>query len=103
MATQATLDNLLAQVNFLTKQLPNAQFQNTEFEARNVQVYPALCRYCNGPHMSIDCQMENPFTQAQPPKLPLGENLSIAEMANVHAKFMDDVEKRVNKSLLQGQ
>ena len=61
-STQATLTNLLAQVNFLTKQLQNAQFQNAEFEASNVQVYPTLCRYYNGPHMSINYQMENPFT-----------------------------------------
>ena len=65
-ATQATIANLLAQVNFLTKQLQNAQFHNAEFEASDVQVYPPLCRYCNGPHMSIDCLMENPFAQAQP-------------------------------------
>ena len=52
--------------------------------------------------MSIDYQMENPFAQAQPPQLPQGQNLSIAEMVNGHAKFMDDAKKRVNKSLLQG-
>ena len=75
--TQATLSNLLAQLNFLTKQLQNAQFHNAEFKANNVQVYPTLCRYCNGPHMSIDYQMENPFSQAQPPQLPHGQNLSI--------------------------
>ena len=72
LATQATLANLLAQVNFLTKQLQNAQFQNVEFEASNVQIYPTLCRYCNGPPMSIDCQMENSSAQAQPPQLPQG-------------------------------
>ena len=49
------------QVNFLTKQLRNAQFHNAEFEASDFHVYSALCRYCNEPHMSIDCQMENPF------------------------------------------
>ena len=64
LATQATLANSLAQVNFLTKQLQNAQFHNAEFKASNVQVYPTLCRYCNGPHMSIGFQMENPFAQA---------------------------------------
>ena len=53
--------------------------------------------------MSIDCQMEDPFAQAQPPQLPQGENPSIAEMANAHAIFMDDAEHRVNKSLLRGQ
>ena len=63
-STQATLAKLFAQLNFLTKQLQNAQFQNVEFEANNVLVYPPLCRFCNGPHLSIDCQMENPFTQA---------------------------------------
>ena len=65
--TQATLANLLAQVNFLTKQLHNEQFHNVEFKTSDVQVYSTLCRYCNGPHMSIDCQMENPFAQDQPP------------------------------------
>ena len=65
--TQVTLANLLAQVSFLTKQLQNAQFQNNEFEANDVQVYPPSCRYCNGPHMSIYCQMENPFAKAQLP------------------------------------
>ena len=89
-------------MNFLTKKFQNAQFQNAEFEASNVQVYPTLCRYCNGPHMSIDYQMENPFAQTQPPHLPQGQNLSIAEMVNAHAKFMDDAKKKVNKSLLQG-
>ena len=33
---------------------------------------------------------------------PRERKLSIAEMANAHAKFMDDVEQRVNKSLLRG-
>ena len=56
LATQATFANLLAKVNFLTKQLQNEQFQNAEFKASNVRVYLTLCRYCNGPHMSIDFQ-----------------------------------------------
>ena len=89
-------------MNFLTKQLQNAQSHNVEFEASNVQVYPTLCTYCNGPFMSIDCKLENPFAQAQPPQLPQGQNLSIAEMVNAHAKFMDDAKHKVNKSLLQG-
>ena len=58
-ATQTTLANLLGLLNFFTKQLKNAKF-----EANNVHVYPPLCRYCKGPHMSIDFQMENPFAQA---------------------------------------
>ena len=70
--------------------------------ASDVQVYPPLCRYCNGPHRSIDCQMENPFAQAQPPQLPQGENRSIEEMANAHAKFMDDAKQKVNESFLHG-
>ena len=89
-------------MNFLTKQLQNTQFQNAEFKASVVQVYPPLCRYFNGPHMSIDFQMENPFAKAQPPQLPQGENLSIEKMAKAHAKFMDDAKEKVNKSLLQG-
>ena len=70
--------------------------------ANNVQVYPTLCRYCNGPHMSIDYQIENPFAQAQLPQLPQEQNLSIVEMVNAHAKFMDDAKKKVSKSLVQG-
>ena len=61
LASQATPANLLAQVNFLTKQLHNTQLKNDEFVANDVQVYPPLCRYCNGPRMSINFQMENPF------------------------------------------
>ena len=47
--------------------------------------------------MSIDCQMENPFEQAQPPQLPQGENIIIKEMANAHAKFIDNAKQKVNK------
>ena len=38
LVTQAPVANLLAQVNFLTKQLQNGQFHNAEFEASDVQV-----------------------------------------------------------------
>ena len=49
-------------------------------------------------HMSIDCQMKDPFAQVQPPQLPQEETLGIAEMANTHnlymanahTKFMDE-------------
>ena len=47
---QVILGQLLAQVNS-----PTNQFQNAGFEANNAEVYPTFCRYCNGPHMSIDC------------------------------------------------
>ena len=55
-ATQAILAQLLVQVNSLTN-----EFQNARFEAINVEVYRTLCRYCNGTHMSIECQMVNPM------------------------------------------
>ena len=67
---QYTLANLMDQVKFLTNQLQSIQLHNADFEAKDVQVYPTLCRYCNVPHMSIDCQMEDPFAQVQPPRLP---------------------------------
>ena len=65
--TQDILSNLLAQLNLLTNLLQSIQLHNVEFEAKEVQVYPTLCRWCNGPHMSIDCQIKNPFPQARPP------------------------------------
>ena len=64
--TQATLANLMDQLKLLTNQL-----YNFEFEANDVQVYPTLCKYCDEPHMSINCQMEDPFAQVQSPHLPL--------------------------------
>ena len=105
-STQATLGNLLAQVNFLTNQLYNAQFQNAEFEANNVLAYPTVCRYCNGPHMSRVCQMEDPFAQVQPPQLPQEETLSIAEMANTQAHYMANAYTKVmneRSHALQGE
>ena len=86
--TQATLANLLAQFNLLTNQLQSIQLHNVEFEAKDVRVYPTLCRYCNGPHMSIDCQMEDPFAQVYPPQLSQEETLRIAKMANTHTLYM---------------
>ena len=59
--TQAPLANLLAQLNLLTNQLQSIQLHNVVFEAKDVRVCPTLRRYCNGPHMSIDCQIEDPF------------------------------------------
>ena len=56
-ATQATLANLMDQLN----QLQSIQLHNDESKANDFQVYPTVCRYCNGPHMSIDCQIEDPF------------------------------------------
>ena len=86
--TQATLTNLVAQLNLLTNQLHNIQIHDAKFEANDVQVYLILCRYGNGPHMSIDCQMEDPFAQDHPPPLPEEETLSIAKMANTHTLYM---------------
>ena len=86
--TQATLANLMDQLKFLTNQLQNIQLHNAEFEANDVQVYPTACRYCNEPHMSIDCTMEDPFPQDHLPQLPQEETLSIAEMANSHILYM---------------
>ena len=60
-ATQVTLAKLMDQLKLLTNQLQNIQLHNAEFEANDAQVYPTLCRYCDGPHMSIDFQMEDPF------------------------------------------
>ena len=40
--------------------------------------------------MSIDCQMEDPFAQVQPPRLPQEDILSIVEMANTHTLYMDN-------------
>ena len=65
--TQATLVNLMDQLKLLTNQLQSIQLHNAEFEAKDVRVYPTVCRYCNGPHMSTDCQMEDPFAKVQPP------------------------------------
>ena len=61
LGTQATLANLVTQLNLLTNQVHFIQLHDANFEANDVQVYLILCRYCNGPHMSIDCQMEDPF------------------------------------------
>ena len=47
-----------------------------------------MCKYYNGPHMSINCQMEDPFAHVQPPQLPQEETLSIVEIANTHAHYM---------------
>ena len=69
-AIQATIANLLAQLNLLTNQLWTIQLHDVEFEANDVQVYPTVCRYWNGSHMSIDYQMEYPFAQDHPPQLP---------------------------------
>ena len=38
--------------------------------------------------MSIDFQMEDPFSQVQPPQLPQEETLSIAKMAITHTLYM---------------
>ena len=88
--TQEALANLVDQLNLLTYQLHSIQLHDTEFEANDVKAYPTLCRYCNGPHMSIDCQIKNPFSQGQPPQLPQDETLSIAKMANTHTLYMDN-------------
>ena len=48
-ATQATLANLVAQSNLLTNQFHSIQLHDAEFEANDAQVYPTLCRYCDGP------------------------------------------------------
>ena len=45
--------------------LPANQFQNAEFEANNVEVYHTFCRYCNGPHLSIESQMVNPLGELE--------------------------------------
>ena len=65
--TQVTLANLMDKLNLLTNQLQNIQLHNAEFEANDVQVYAIVCRYCNGPHMTIYCQMEDQFAQDHPP------------------------------------
>ena len=38
--------------------------------------------------MSINCQIEDPFAQVHPPRLPQEETLSIAEMAYTHTLYM---------------
>ena len=38
--------------------------------------------------MSIDCQIEDPFAQVQPPQLPQEDTLSIAVMTNTHSLYM---------------
>ena len=38
--------------------------------------------------MSIDCQIEDPFTQDHPPQLLQEESLSIVEMTNTHTIYM---------------
>ena len=100
-ATQGTLTNLLSQLNLLTIQLKSIQLHDVEFEANVVQVYPTVCRYCNEPHMSIDCQMKDTFAQVQPTQLPQEKTLSIPEMANTqdhymgnaYTKFMDEISQ----------
>ena len=49
-----------------------------------------MCSYCDGPHMSIDCQMEDPFAHVQSPWLPQEEILCIVEMANTQTLYMDN-------------
>ena len=46
-ATQATPANLMDKLKLLTNQLQSIQVHNTEFEAKDVRVYPTLCRYCD--------------------------------------------------------
>ena len=65
--TQATLANLMDQLKLLTNQLQSIQLHNDESKANDFQVYPTVYRYCNEPHMSMDCQMEDPFAQGHPP------------------------------------
>ena len=67
LATQATLSNLMDQLKLLTNQLLSIQLQNDDSKANDFQVYPTVCGYCNGPNMSIDFQMEDPFAQDHPP------------------------------------
>ena len=88
LATQAIVANLMDQLKLVTNQLQSIQLHNDEFMANDVQVDPTVCRYCNGHHMRIDCQIEDPFAQDHPPQLPQEETLSIAEMANTRTLYM---------------
>ena len=63
LATQATLANLMDQLKLLTNQLQNIQFHNAKFEANDAQIYPTMCRYCDG----CDAQFPGgPLTTRQP-------------------------------------
>ena len=53
--------NLAAEVSFLTKQLQASQLQNTQASSNVIQSYSPSCEFCNGPHQSNDCQVDNPF------------------------------------------
>ena len=89
-ATQDTLADLMDQLKLLTNQLQSIQLHKDEFEAKDVRVFPTLCRYCNGPHMSIDCQIKDPFAKVQPRQHPKEETLSVADMANTYTLYMDN-------------
>ena len=94
--TQATLANLMDQLKLLTNQLPSIQLQNDESKANDAQVYPTWCRFCNGSHMSIDCQVGNPFIQDRISQLPQKEELSILEMVYTHPQYMANAYTKFN-------
>ena len=55
--------NLAAQVSLLTKQLKATQLQNMQVSTNEVQACAFLCEFCIGPHLSLECQVGNPFGQ----------------------------------------
>ena len=84
------------QLKLLTNQLQSIQLQNDESKANDVQVYPTWGRFCNGPHMSIDFQVGNPFVQDWIFQLPQKEELSMLEMTNADAQYMANVYTKFN-------
>ena len=56
-------NNLAVQVSLLIKQLQSSQLQNAQVVENVIQLPSPPCDFCNGAHLSVECQMGNPCGQ----------------------------------------
>ncbi|XP_024022201.1 uncharacterized protein LOC112091842 [Morus notabilis] len=74
------ITNLTAQIASLSKQL-----QKTQLTANAIQISSPVCEFCNGPHQSYECQVDNPFAQNQSAQI-ISLDVQISQMANMFSE-----------------